>query len=53
MDVGSGTGILSIFCAFAGAKRVCSLDQYFNFGFAYISFFTKLANRIEVTELVG
>lgn len=27
MDVGCGTGILSIFCAQAGAKRVICLDM--------------------------
>jgi protein arginine N-methyltransferase 6 len=28
LDVGCGTGVLSIFCAFAGATRVTSVVNY-------------------------
>lgn len=31
MDVGCGTGILSIFCAFAGARKASSLECRFTF----------------------
>lgn len=49
VDVGCGTGILSIFCAQAGAKRVCFV--WINALVAF-HFWTSLLTKITCSQFV-